>query len=346
MSLPLGRAQVRFGAEGEMAGFDTRYRDPSDDQLLGKGEGRRLDLATHGEVVYPLVDAVTIHAGLRYDQVRPKDTGADGTSATFHQWSPRVALNVGYAQDSPAQGNLFLSWNRAFKAPTLDQLFDVREIPTGQPGQGVIFSNPDLEPQRSSAVEMGVYQRVPLGASWRFAEVSATVYRQWLDDEIDFDLRTFKYGNILKSRHTGLEGSVTATLLPGFHVSHAATLTRATFRSSDLEGNQLKNIPRTAFVTSAWLDLPAGFALSATHRVTGSVFLDDENTTKLDGFSMVDAALGWEDGPLGIRLSVANVFDSSFDVFGYLLYDPFMDSQVQMTHPGAGRRVTLKLTLW
>ena len=345
VSAPLGPTDVHVGLEGEVAGYRTRYRDPGDGSPLGDGEGRRLKLAVHGGITRELGARLKLHAGVRYDQVRPEDTSPSGSAASFSQWSPRLALNVAFTRNPSAVGNLFLTWTRAFKAPTLDQLYDVRSIPTGEPGQEVGFSNALLKPQRSSAVELGVYQRLPLGAPARFAEISATVYRQWLDDEIDFDLRTFKYGNIQRSMHTGVEASLRAVLSPGLELVHSTTLTRATFRSSELAGNQLKNIPRTSFVTSAHLNLPGTLGLALTHRVTGAVFLDDENTSRLGGSGLVDAALTWRRGALEATVSARNLFDVRFDAFGYLLYDPFQQADVRMAHPGGGRGLSLKLTV-
>jgi outer membrane cobalamin receptor len=344
-SLPTVLGTLRAGVEGEVAGYENRYRAPDGGSVLTEGKGSRLKLATHAEITRELARRVKLHAGLRYDRVQPDQSGAATSTSSFDQWSPRVALNLAYSTDPSAAGNLFVTWTRAFKAPTLDQLFDVRAIPTGVPGQTVSFANPDLKPQRSSAVEAGIYQRVPLGERGRFAELSATVYRQWLDDEIDFDLRTFRYGNIQRSRHTGLEASVRIALSDDLTVVHATSLTRATFRSSELEGNQLKNIPETAFVTSVYRTLPGSLRVTVTHRATGSVFLDDENTSQLSGSDLVDVGLTWSRGPLEATASVRNLFDSRFDSFGYLLYDPFQQVDVRMTHPGAGRGLTLKLTL-
>jgi len=348
---PLGPAELRLGIEGEMAGYDTRYRDPGDGSLLTEGQGDRLKMAAHAEVMQEIASRLKVHAGTRYDWVRPRKDASDGPRTSFSQWSPRLALNLAYSESSSAPGNLFVTWTRAFKAPTLDQLFDVRAIPTGVPGQDVVFANASLKPQRSTAVEVGFYQRLSLGSPQRFGEVSATAYRQWLDDEIDFDLRTFKYGNILRSKHTGLEASLRAVLSSSLELVHSATLTEATFRSSELAGNQLKNIPRTAFVTSAYLNLsglhavPGLVSLSVTHRARGSVFLDDENTTKLAGVNLVDAALTWRRGGLEGTLSGRNLFDVGFDTFAYLLFDPFQQAEVTMAHPGSGRGFTFKLTV-
>ena len=45
-------------------------------------------------------------------------------------------------------------------------------------------------------IEAGVFQRVPMGRS--SIEISLSAYRRELEDEIDFDLATFRYGKYLQ----------------------------------------------------------------------------------------------------------------------------------------------------
>jgi outer membrane cobalamin receptor len=342
-AVPVATSTLRVGSEVEVASFDSRYRSPSDGTLLSEGQANQTKLALHAGLHRPLGDRIALHGGLRYDMVLPREESSQKPESTFRQWSPRLALNVAYRTRASSEGNLFVSWTRAFKAPSLDQLFDVREIPTGEPGQTLNISNPTLKPQRSSAVEVGAYQRFPLGDPYRFAEVSVSLYRQELEDEIDFDVRTYRYGNILRSRHTGVEASVRLALTPRARVNHSATLSRAAFRSSENEGNQLKNIPESAFVTSVSLDLVESVGLTLTHRHTGGVWLDDENTEKLDGSSLFDASLRWAVGRAEVSVSGRNLLDTENDSFGFLLFDPFQGANRRMVHPGSGRSLDIRL---
>jgi outer membrane receptor protein involved in Fe transport len=254
-------------------------------------------------------------------------------------------VNVAYRDRAASAGNLYVSWTRAFKAPTVDQLFDVRAIPTGEPGVTINISNDGLKPQRSTAVEAGIYQRVPLGSAARFAEVSLSVYRQSLEDEIDFDILTYRYGNILASRHTGAELSVRAALSPRLELTHAATLGRATFRASANHGNQLKNIPEHAFTTTARIAVADPVSLTLTHRAIGRVWLDDENSQSLAGSSLFDAALSLRVARVAARISVRNLLDKEYGSFGFLLFDPFSNENVRMIHPGMGRAFDVRFTL-
>jgi outer membrane cobalamin receptor len=342
---PLGPALLRVGGEVEGASYRTRYTDPSTGDVLTSGDARQWKLGLHGELSASPTDRLRLVGGLRFDAVLPTDeTSSSPASPSFHQWSPRLGVNLAYRDDRASAGNLYVSWTRAFKAPTLDQLYDVRAIPTGQPGETISISNPDLRPQRSTAVEAGVYQRLPLGDE-RFAELSLSAYRQTLEDEIDFDIVTYSYGNILASRHTGVELSVRAVLSTRLELTHAATLGRAVFRTEANRGNQLKNIPEHSFTTTARVAIAEPASLALTHRAIGRVWLDDANTESLPGRSLFDAAAQWRVAAVDARLAVRNVFGTEYGSFGFLLYDPFADQDVRMIHPGMGRAIELRLTV-
>ena len=346
LAAPVGPLLLHAGGEAQGASWRTRYAEPGTGAPLSAGDGRQWKLALHAELSGAPVERVRVVGGVRFDAVLPtREQATTMESPSFHQWSPRLGINLAYRDRPASAGNLYLSWTRAFKAPTLDQLFDVREIPTGQPGVSINISNGELKPQRSTAVEAGAYQRLPLGAPSRYAELSLSVYRQQLEDEIDFDILTYRYGNILASRHTGMEISVRAALSTRLEITEAATLGRATFRATDNRGNQLKNIPRHAFVTSARLQLAEPVSLSLTHRVTGGVWLDDENTDELEGSSLFDTALQWRKGAVAVQLAVQNVFDTEFGSFGFLLFDPFANENVRMIHPGMGRALRLRFSM-
>lgn len=342
---PVAGATLSVGGELEVAAFDTRYLSPESGATLSEGHANQTAVALLAGVRRPFGSRARLHLGIRYDGVLPRDEGAVAPESSFHQWSPRVAMNVAYSDKPESEGNVYASWTRAFKAPSLDQLFDARQIPTGEPGQTINISNAELRPQRSWSAEVGIYQRLPLGDADRFAELSVSVYRQDLEDEIDFDVRTYRYGNISSSRHAGAEASLRLALAPGVRVDHAATLTNAEFRSSDDAGNQLKNIPRTSFVTSVVLGVAEGADLTVTHRRTGRVWLDDENTESLEGTSLFDAAIRWRVGRVELWAAARNVLDTENETFGYLLFDPFRGVSERMVHPGPGRALDLQVTV-
>jgi outer membrane cobalamin receptor len=193
---PLVPGQLQFGVDASVDRLDTSYRrvvaTGSSGAETAELRGRRSQLAGYAAYWMNAGDRATLHAGVRWDGLR---YGADGAGESSHQaWSPRLGATVAVGEGVV----LFGQASRAFKAPTLDQLYDPRPFPDFRGGTFVI-SAPTLRPQRASNLEGGIRQSVGRHR-WE-----AVVYRMNVRDEIDFDPATFTYANIGRSTHEGAE---------------------------------------------------------------------------------------------------------------------------------------------
>ena len=339
----LGATSVVTGAELEYGEYETEYFAP--DELtapLTQGAGGRLKLGLYAEGRQSLAERWNGFAGLRLDVLDVARDGADSADAGYFELSPRVGANFEYSLPADRAGHVYAAVTRSFKAPTLDQLYDVRIIPAGENAFNI--SNPDLQPQTSTGIEVGVYQRLPLWAG-SFAELDVALYRLRVDDEIDFDLSTFKYGNIQESRHDGLELSLSATLSRWLALQHSSNFMRVVFRSGELEGNRLKNIPRSALVTALILSAARALRLTMTHRYAGSLYFDDENTHEIPGYHTFGAQADWSLGGSTIFLSVNNLFDTRASSLGFLSFDPVTGAQVPFVYPIGGRSVRVGISV-
>jgi outer membrane cobalamin receptor len=342
----IARSTIVAGVEAERGAYDSRYTDPFDRAALrSRGEGERNKIGQYAELQQQIGRRLRAVAGVRFDLVTLDGTGTEVASPRFSQWSPRVGLNFAYADDASQAGNVYVAWTRSFKAPTAYQLYDVRLIPTGEPGVVFNLSNPALRPQHSSGVELGVYHRLAFWGGRAFAELTLSAYRLDVTDEIDFDLRTFKYGNILQSRHDGIEGSLTAKLSPSLSLRHALTLMRVTFRSGDDAGNRLKNIPETAVTSAVHVSFGDGVEGTVTHRFIGGLFLDDANRETLPGNHRIDATVSWALGAVRLHLTGVDLGDSHASSGGFLVYDPDRGASVRLLYPGAGRHLRAGVTV-
>ncbi len=341
-----GRSTMVVGVEAEHGGYDSRYTDPLDRTALrSRGEGQRTKLGQYAELQQPLGSGLRAVAGARFDLVTLDGSGGETSSPSFSQWSPRAGLNFSYVSNGSQAGHLFVVWTRSFKAPTSYQLFDVRLIETGEPGTVINLSNPALRPQHSSGVELGAYHRLAFGNGQTFAEAALSAYRLDVTDEIDFDLSTFKYGNISRSRHDGVEGSLAATLSPSLSLRHALTLMRVTFRSGDHAGNRLKNMPQTVVTSAVHLSFGGGVEGTLTHRFSGDLFLDDANRERLPGYHRIDAMLSWAVGAVRFQLTGVNLGDSPASSGGFLVADGDQGTSVRLLYPSGGRYVRAGVTV-
>ena len=330
----LGSAsKVVTGVEVSRAGYASSYRSPETGEELSNSSGSRLALALYAEGHRELATRLRASAGARYDRITPSATFDDrDEEAKFSAVSGRLAINYAYRDG----GNLYLVGSTSFKTPTLDQLYDSRRTPVGD-DVFITISNPSLEPQRAREIEAGAFQRLPMGRA--SLEISLSAYRRELEDEIDFDLATFRYGNIKRSRHESLEMLTLAHLGRDIELRNALTLGRATFRSGPYQGNQLKSLPR--FVTQSALSVPVrhDVMLTFAHRSTSRTYLDDENTTAIPGVHLFDVGVRVGGGSLETSIRVENLADERRAGFGFLLFDPGSMRNVPMLYPHGGRTI-------
>ncbi|MBW3671552.1 MAG: TonB-dependent receptor, partial [Acidobacteria bacterium] len=192
--------ELRGGIDAGWDEIDTRYFSVTGEgergEQVSSADGERSRLALFLTDSWDVSSRARVTAGVRYDAIEDRF----GQESSHTAWSPRVAVNLRRgSEDAPMA--IFASWSRAFRAPTLDQLFDPRPFPDFAGGSFTI-SNPELQPQRAINTEFGVSQTVGT-LRW-----SSTIYRTTVDDEIDFDVRTFRYLNIGRSRHRGVEAEL------------------------------------------------------------------------------------------------------------------------------------------
>jgi len=164
------------------------------------------------------------------------------------------------------------------------------------------------------------------------------VYQTSMTDEVDFDLQSFRYVNIGRSRHRGLETGLQIESGPAAVFLNYA-LQDAVARTGDNAGNRLKAIPHHTISGGASAALPA-HRLTLTGAVThlGGMFLDDANTIRMPNWTRVDLQVAAR--VLGVEAfgEMRNVLGSRYHTTGYL--DPG-GSGATYLYPAAGRTFQL-----
>ena len=342
--LPPGIDRVSAGASADLGTIDSRYYsdDNGNRTADASGDGRRATLAGFLHLAATPVERVRFTFGVRADLLSDAfepDGGTEDFSATHFAFSPRMGLNVRYA----AGGNAWLSASRTFKAPTLDQLFDQRPIPIPLPPFTVTTSNVQLDPQRGTGVEAGLYQDLSV-AGGRLG-VTLTLYQLDMRDELDFDVQTLRYVNIARSRHRGAEVGVTATR--GLVTGHASlTFQDAVSRAGANAGNRLKAVPGQIITAGLTLSPPALGTVAIAFVRNADMYLDDasrgrppmQSPERIPAWSRVDAHLTRPIGSFDLVVGARNVLDERYDSTAFL--DPSGSGQ-RYVYPAAGRVVTL-----
>lgn len=325
------RGVVRAGADLERANVAASYAAVGENGERGERvaaeDGRRDRIGLFLTGGWTLGRRWHVSMGVRRDGIRD----AMAAKRTSSAWSPRAGLNV-HLGSGPSPVSLFVQASGAFKAPTLDQLFDPRPYPDGFGGTFTI-SNPGLRPQRARNYEAGLSRR----SAW--SDWSVAAYRMNVRDEIDFDPRTFSYRNIGTSLHRGVEASAEFAKTAPVSARVAYAWTRVADGATP--GRQLKNIPEhTAQLLVHWRATAATGA-DFLYRWRDGLSLDDEGTFRQPALSRVDLRLTHELRSVRLHADVLNALDARYVELGYVLVDFATGLPAPLEYPAAGRAFRL-----
>jgi len=279
---------------------------------------------------WQVMNRIRFSAGIRHDAILDESSGPDrGKSA----WSPRLGATFRLSPSTDANPIVaFIQLARAFKAPTLDQLFDPRPFPG--PAGTITVSNPSLLPQRARNAEAGVSRNSP-SVAW-----SISTYRMNVTDEIDFDPTFFTYRNIGSSRHTGIEAMTDLRTTP--YVQPLLTYAWTHVASTDNPGQQLKNIPEHVAQIYFRTTLPHSITATVAYRWEHTRFADDDGRFPLPDVRTVNAKIARTFGRLRIDLDALNLLDAKYSYVASILND-FRGRPNVLEFPAPGRtaRVTV-----
>lgn len=324
-----------MGAEAGGGRLTSRYFQPMEgDERVKIGAGRvdRTDLGvftflqTESILASSPSGGLSFSVGARGDRIRSDLTdlmreGGGGGDAVFSAFSPAVGLNY----DVPGTGSFFITAAGSFKAPTLEQLFDQRPYVMGMDpgGQPIIIhiANQALKPQRGVHAETG-FRSAPLG----FLKFDAGVYLARSRQEIGFDLPNFRYANIDRSNHYGLELQAEFTAGRFLRANVGYSLDRALFDGGQFDKKQINGVPRDQLHAELNGRLP--FRCETTWRWSriGKQWLDEGNRYPLDSYSRFDIDVVQRISVVEILASIGNVTDKRYSPAGYLTSIPEFDA--------------------
>ena len=162
------------------------------------------------------------------------------------------------------------NWGEGFKAPSLFQLFSS-------------FGDLGLRPEQSQGWEVGAEQ--PLFADR--ARLTVTYFTRKTSGQIDFDLVTFKFANIARTRAKGVEVIFSAELSEHLSVSGNYTRLKAV---NLVSGGMLLRRPKNIFNATVTWTATDKLMLAASLNHTGRQL---DRGLVLDGFRVVDVRISY-----------------------------------------------------
>lgn len=194
------------------------------------------------------------------------------------------------------------SYGTAFRAPTFNQLY----FPD--------YGNPDLGPETSRSVELGL-RGVHAWGGW-----SLSAFRTQLQDMIVHDSSLGQFGgpnNIDRALITGLEAGID-TSVANWDVRLSANWLNP---RNDADGANHGNLlPRRAR-RSGRIDVDRAFGtfdIGATLSGYGTRYDNPANTQRLGGYGLLDLRAGWRLDPAwSLALALNNVADKQYETARY-----------------------------
>ena len=253
-------------------------------------------LSNHGiylEDLWEIADGVDVNLGLRYDD--------------WSEFDGRTTYRLGGSWLAAAQTRLYGTLATGYKVPTLNDLY----WPTSAWSSG----NPDLKPEKSQNIDLGVEQSSPDG---RLTGRVTAFYNQ-IDDLItwaDGGVGVWLPQNVDEAEITGVECTALAQLTASLLLTGDYTYTDGEDKAT---GNELaRRAKHLGGLGVRWQCLST-VLLSADARYVGSSYEDAANTEKLDGYTLVNIGGEWAVAANAeIFANVNNLFDENYETaLGY-----------------------------
>jgi outer membrane receptor protein involved in Fe transport len=297
--------------------------------------GRQFFAGIFAEDTWKISPAAVIVASSRLDHWRLYDgtrqeidraTGTTSLSSTFpdrddFSWNGRLGTSVNVTSQTSIRGAFYTG----FRVPTLNELYRPFRV-----GNAITEANPALEPERLLGSEVGVdWQPIaPL-------RLSATAFYNRLQDAVGnitlgvgpgvFDPGGFiPAGVVLRQRQNvelvtalGLELKGSWQIVSPLRLQATYLFTDPTIEDASeesLTGKLLAQAPQhVATAGLEWSPTAKWFATTQL-RYTGRQFEDDQNTTSLAPFVVVDAAIAYSFSDRALALlRVENLFDTEIE---------------------------------
>ncbi|MFV3076603.1 TonB-dependent hemoglobin/transferrin/lactoferrin family receptor [Niveispirillum fermenti] len=298
--------------------------------------------------------SLSLYPALRYDyyKIDPKNDPlfiGTPTGQSDDHFSPKFAALYWLSDGA----GLFANYAEGFKAPAPSQVNNGFSNPIQNYRS---ISNPDLKPESSRTVELGVRLR---GGGW---QASVTGFKGWYDDFIEqifvsgnftaANPATYQYVNLSKVTIRGVEGKATVELGEGFGLLAAASYAKGDQTSGGVKAPLDSIDPVKVTMGVSWEEPEEGrfggeiSAVYSASKSAGRIAAACTPSCFTPGdFIVLDATARWRIGEAAtLRAGIFNITDRKYwwwsDVRGLSSTSAVRDSYTQ-----PGRNASVSLTI-
>ena len=289
---------------------------PTPGERRSDGDTDNRTLAAFGQVSYGVTDALTLTAGLRYENTRTTTdfervfTSRDGTLVI-----PLLELD-----DVEIDGSELLP------RFVIDYRLNPNVLLYGSITRGYRPPGASFEPLSAETAvfdaETAWNYEVGLKSSWLEERLSVNL-AAFYNDVANFQFPSIQGFDVLVGnadiRTIGAELEIAARPLPGLEFSAGLGLLDSEFRNGlsgftglPLEGNRIPFVPNLTYNVAAQYRSEIGLLGRVEVIGFGSTFFDELNTLEQEAFALVNLRFGYEADNYGVYLFANNLFDTKY----------------------------------
>ncbi len=295
-----GRAKVK--AENEDIYFESSGEIIQRRELISLKNGGRRDIGIFISADYSGIKNLDLAGGLRVDFLNTKVTPVSSlikSSTSIKTWTGFI----GASWNLPAGFIIFGNLSRAYRFPSLNELYY-----TGITGRGYIIGNPDLNPETSFNIDMGLkfVRKKVFAGLYLFNYLIDNMIERYRNPE-----NIYTYDNIEKGRIKGLEFELEYYPIAGWKFFSNL---HSYIGKSEETGVWLNDIPssRLIFGTRIWKGRFWG--------EFNGIFQREKNNPgpaeiPIPGFNVFNFKAGYYFNPFfQIYLNITNIFNKEYRV--------------------------------
>jgi iron complex outermembrane recepter protein len=233
--------------------------------------------------------------------------GAQNDNRVFEDFTPKFALNY---KVTPSIA-VYTSFGYSFDSPAGNELDNYET--SSDPGA---LMNPDLKPQNSTNLELGVKGNLLHSESNLFKNTlfEFTFFNTKVEDEIvPFEVNGSVYfRNSAKTNRKGLEVGLSSEIYEGLKATLSYTFSDFVYdeyaaitidevgdtASTDFSGKVVPSVPKHNFMLALEYKHPIisnlnGF-IKGTYQSISGMYVDDANSNETEGYQVLNSTLGFE----------------------------------------------------
>lgn len=300
--------------------------------------------AFYGQLEWQAPARTTVVAGLRHDRLQydfdnklmpSPATGGVDERRDFSRWSPRLGIVKAITESQ----EMYVNLSHGFVPPEVSQLYGTQDTP-------------DLTEARFVSLDAGFRRR------WAGrGQIEAGIYRlEGKDEIINFVIQSTPFRinqnrNAGATRHEGIEIGGDWRFWPTLSGYVSGTLSRHVYRayqpgpsSADrFDGNRIPGASRSLALAGVDWQITPGMTLSPEVQRIGSYWMNDANTVRYPGHTLVNLRMRWRQGAWTVFSQLTNLTDARHAEMAGSSYrsGPYLPDLQNTYTPGNPRALTL-----